>query len=220
MSRKFISQVLFLFLSSCTTIGFHNPAKRNALDFGPEKKLKFCIYYDPKISDTRIQSLIEALSKELKLYKIQVQVAIKKEYPRKYFFTEDSLNLLMNEELPRECDRIMALFPRNIFDFLLAIPFPEILGVVETYTRTRGLIYADYFTPNLLLGATPSRTFIHETYHLLGCDHALIMNECYERIQKAKNLNSNYPFFPSFGENEIIIFLNHEEVNNTLLYKN
>lgn len=218
MLKKFISKIVFLFLvSSCTTIGFHDSKKRNALDFGQEKQLRLCIYHDPEISKARIKNLIENLSEELKLYKIQVQVAIQKEYPRKHFFTEDSLNLLMIEKLPIECDRILALFSRNIFDFLLAIPFPEILGVVETYTRTRGIVYADYFTPNLLLGATPSRTFIHETYHLLGCDHALIMNECYHRIQLAKGLPSLNQFFPSFGTDEKIIFLSHEDVNKTLL---
>ncbi len=203
----------FIFLFSCTTIGFHDSKKRNSIDFGKTKKLRLCIYYDVKIPQTRIQSLIQELTQELNLYKIHITIGLKKEYNRKHFFTEDSLNSLLKEKLPFECDRIMALFPRNIFDFLLAIPLPEILGVVETYTRTRGLVYADYFTPNILLGATPAKTFIHETYHMLGCDHALIMNECYLRIQKAKQLNSRGEFFPSFGENEEIIFLSHEEVN-------
>lgn len=204
-------------LTSCTTIGFHNSEKLKSMDFGNQRDLKLCLYHDPEISHERIQSLVSDLSEELKIYKIGLKVTQKKIYNRKYFFTEDSLNLLLKEILLKDCDRILALFPRNFWDFLLAIPFPEILGVVETYTRTRGIVYADYFTPNLLVGATPNKTFVHETYHLLGCDHALWMDECYDRIQYAKKIPGYEEFFPSFGTETTIIYTSREEVNRALI---
>lgn len=218
--KKFLFYLTFiLFFLSCTTVGFHNKSKLQTLDFGEEKELKLCLYYDPEISKSRLANLISNLSKELELYKIKLTVTQKKEYKRKYFFTEDSLQLLLQEKLPKNCDRILALFPRTIWDFLLAIPFPEILGVVETYTRTRGLVYADYFTPNILFGATPTRILVHESYHLLGCDHALWMDECYLRIQYAKQLYNNSQFFPSFGLDTFTIFKTQEEVDIFLLKK-
>lgn len=216
---RFSTYLLVLLFTSCTTIGFHNYSQLQSLDFGEEKELRFCLYQDPKITNEQIDKLVYSLSQELKLYKIKLKITQKKEYRRKYFFTEDSLNALLQENLPIECDRILALFPRNIWDFLLAIPLPEILGVVETYTRTRGLVYADYFTPNLLLGATPQRIFIHESYHLLGCDHALWMDECYSRILYAKQIQSNSTFFPSFGTDTSIVYKSHEDVNMVLFNK-
>jgi hypothetical protein len=219
--RKNFTRVLsfllvFLFLSGCTTIGFSNPPLRDSLNFGEAQELKFCVYYDPKISQARIESLIAQLKNELLLYKITLLVKHKQEYPRPNFFSVDSLYQLMQEPLPESCDRIMAFFPRNIVDFLLAFPLPEILGVVETQTRTRGLVYADYLTPNLIFGSTPSRVLIHETYHLLGCDHSIVMNECYERILSSKKSNTNGGFFPSLKQDTKSFFLERREVNDLI----
>jgi len=226
----FAFQISFT-ISSCTTIGLSNPILRSQLDFGDTKELKLCVLYDPDIPNSWVLNLLENLEQELKLYKIQLKPKLLKEYKRPAFFSTDILEtIIQKEKVPLGCDRIMAFFKRNFLDFFLALFTPEIQGAVETSTRTRGFIYADYLSPNIIFGFTPSSTLIHETYHFLGCDHHLIMNECYYKILYSKKHYSGN-FFPSFKPNNLkfsknikdelhqeILYLSVEEVNNLNYY--
>lgn len=201
-----IITVIFIILTNCTTIGFHNPSELNKIDFLGSTNYRICIIHEPGISEFRIQNLMNSLQGELKLYKLNLEWNIIGKVERPGFYTVDIFNYLNQVPLGENCDRMLLLLKRNLGDFLFHIFLPEIMGLVESNTRTRGFIYADYLTINILSGSTPSKVLIHENYHFLGCDHDLIMNECYKKIYILKNenqKNSNSKMFPTFIGNKI-----------------
>ena len=191
-----------VFIINCTTIGFHNYNKLNSYDFSKIIKYRLCFYKEESVSLNRIQSLSENLTSELKLYNIDLETKVIGQAKRPGFNTQNIYEFIIKIPIPDECDRVMVLLERNIFDFVLHIFLPEIMGLVEGSTRTRGFIFADYLSINSLTGSSPSRILIHENYHFLGCNHSIIMNECYNKIYQHKesaieNYKNNILFFPS-----------------------
>ncbi|MDX1959412.1 MAG: hypothetical protein SFU98_12615 [Leptospiraceae bacterium] len=197
---KFLLQVFILCLLNCTTIGFHNNSSYSKLNFGAELDYTICILQDSGISDSRVESIVSDLKEELKLYNINLKVGWQRPWVRPSFWTGGIIRDVEMIKLEKPCDRIMAFVSRSIFDFILAIPLPEILGAVETNTHTRGMIYADYLTPNIILLGTPSRVLIHENYHFLGCDHDFEMTNCYDSILLLKKSSKiEKTFFHTFS---------------------
>jgi len=202
--------ILPIFIINCTTIGFHNFDKLNSYDFSKNVNYKLCFYKEKSVSPERIQYISENLSYELRLYNINLETKVLGEVKRPGFKTRNIYEFIIKIPIPDECDRVMLLLERNIFDFVIHIFLPEIMGLVEGSTRTRGFIFADYLSINSLTGGTPSRILIHENYHFLGCDHSIIMDDCYKQIFKHKesaieNYNNNISFFPSLDyKNKLI----------------
>jgi hypothetical protein len=92
---------------------------------------------------------------------------------------------------------------RSFKDFLWGIVMPEIHGAVEDVSMTKGFAVAEIGSFNQMLSlGSATRIAIHETYHLLGCDHGLTANPCYEKIalikeMARKNRLAGRDFFPS-----------------------
>ena len=91
---------------------------------------------------------------------------------------------------------------RDRGDLLISRLAFEELGSVDTVTHTRGYIFADVESWNQKV-TPPTEAVVHETYHLLGCDHEYTMTPCYERIAQLKaaarlNRESGYDFFPTY----------------------
>jgi hypothetical protein len=209
--------LILIYMSNCTTIGFHNYKKLNSYDFSKNVTYKLCFYKDESISEERVQVLSENLSTELLLYNISLETNVIGTIKRPGFNTEQIYNYIIKIPIPKECDRVMVLLERNIFDFIVHIFLPEIMGLVEGTTRTRGFIFADYLSINIITGGTPSKILIHENYHFLGCDHNIIMNDCYLKIFQHKesaieNFNNNNLFFPSLDHKNKFI-TNREFIN-------
>ena len=204
---------LFLFIYTtmihCTTIGIPNPISKNSYDFSETVVYRLCILQDEDVSDSRVNFMVNRLTEELKDYNIKLEIPFKNKWTRNYFFTHDILyNDVVHRPLPNQCDRLVAFASRGFGDFLFSF-FGEVMGVVETVTRTKGVVYADYFTFNVLIGATPSSVLIHENYHFLGCNHSIIMNSCYESVfnhkKEALKNKKEYDFFPSLGFDQKMI---------------
>ena len=212
--------IIPFFIINCTTIGFHNYDKLNSYDFSKNINYRLCFYKEKSVSIERIQSLSENLSSELKLYNINLETKVLGEVLRPGFKTRNIYEFIIKIPIPDECDRVMVLFERNIFDFVVHIFLPEIMGLVEGSTRTRGYIFADYLSINSLTGGTPSRILIHENYHFLGCDHNIIMNDCYNKIFQLKesaieSYKNNILFFPTLDyKNKLIT--NREIINYSI----
>jgi hypothetical protein len=91
-------------------------------------------------------------------------------------------------------------------DFIWGLILPEMVGAVDTVTRTKGYVAAEYGSLNQLLFSSPSDTAVHEVYHMLGCDHAASMDSCYEKIHDIKtaamkNRLRGKNFFPGINSN-------------------
>ena len=96
------------------------------------------------------------------------------------------------------------------------------MGVVEGETRTRGYIFADYLSVNILFGGTPSNILIHENYHFLGCNHRIVMNDCYKsihehRLEALYNIRKEIDFFPS--QRQSVFFIRDREKVNQIIKK-
>ncbi len=217
--RRNIAFASFIFFQiiNCTTIGFHNKEELKNYQFSNEISYKFCILKEKSISESRIKSLIKDLSNELKIYNIQLDARVLSNYNRPAFTTKNIYHAISSLSLPENCDRLMVLLERNLLDFLIHIILPEVMGLVEGDTRTRGFIYTDYLSINILVGGTPSNILIHENYHFLGCNHHIIMDDCYKSIEEHRrvaiyNYKSQNNFFPSLWQNSNFI-LDREQVN-------
>jgi hypothetical protein len=199
---QFLLSLIIFF--NCSTIGIPNPIEKSKINFLDKVPYKLCILKDKDIPDQRVDSMMYHLKKDLMDYNIDLIVQSVIPWERKHFFTVDILfEDVVNQPFPKDCDRLVAFVSRNILDLTFSF-FGEILGLVETKTRTRGLVYADYLTFNLIIGATPSSVLIHENYHFLGCNHHIIMNNCYATILNHKKQylkNKDKSFFPSTNEN-------------------
>jgi len=219
--RNFL--IISIFFINCTTIGFHNHNKLNSYDFSKNINYRLCFYQEKSVSPERVRALSESLSSELMLYNINLETKILGEVARPGFKTQNIYEFIIKIPIPDDCDRVMVLLERNIFDFVIHIFLPEIMGLVEGSTRTRGFIFADYLSINSLTGGTPKRILIHENYHFLGCDHSIIMDDCYNQIFLHKelaieNYKNNNLFFPSLDyKNKFII--NREIINYSLKNK-
>lgn len=176
-------------ITGCTTIGLPNHLKAEKMDFGEHATMRMCVLKERNISQERVDNIIQALRKEFAQYNIGIDVPWVRTWDRPGFTYEPILSDIIQTPLQPPCDRIFAFVNRNIGDFLWGLIMPEILGSVEGQTHTKGFSVAEMGSLNQLLGiATPESNAIHETYHLLGCGHNLIMNKCYDRIKELKRI--------------------------------
>ncbi len=118
-------------------------------------------------------------------------------------------------DLEAPCDRAMILLKRTPTDLVWGLFLPTVFGAVDSRTGTRGYAFADlYLAENMLFFRGDEATLIHEGYHLLGCGHGLLMDECYRRIARLKRASgeSQADFFPAMTEGGRILN-SREEVN-------
>ncbi len=203
----------------CTTIGVPDAAKRGEIDFGSPATMRVCLLKDREISQERTDEIKAALQEELRLYGIEVTYPWLAPWDRPGFWSSTQLVGVMNMPLVPPCDRIFGLAGRHTGDFFWGIIMPEVLGVVEGQTFTRGFAVVELGSLNQLLSfADPESTAVHEGYHLLGCGHGLTMDDCYEQIKMMKIIAAQErergnEFFPTIS-NEGYILRTREEVDS------
>jgi hypothetical protein len=195
-----------LLLSGCTSIGRHNRTAYDKIDFGAQEDLRICIYCEDQVSEERIEEIVSALRSEFQDYQINVKIPWIRSAESRAFFGEDILRHTVALPLESPCDRVLLLTNRDLGDFMWGMLLPEMVGAVDTVTRTKGYVAAEYGSLNQLLFASPSDTAVHEVYHMLGCDHGVFMDSCYEKIyyiKKAatKNRLRGKNFFPGINSN-------------------
>jgi hypothetical protein len=210
---KTISQTLTLcfLLIGCTTVGIPNKAAIENINFGPPEKLRICIYKDVTISDKQADEIIAALQTEFSQFGIEIEVPWIKPWKRPAFSGDEILNNFVSCPLESPCDRLLALVGRNFGDFLWGLVMPEVHGAVEDVSMTKGFSVAEFGSLNQVVSmGSAARIAIHETYHLLGCDHGLDPKPCYEKIAQIKKFArksrlAGHDFFPSVPLNHGVL---------------
>jgi len=204
--------IIFCFtLYGCTTIGVPNEEALKNIDFGPPEKLRLCIYKDVTISDKQAEEIIAALQIEFSHFGLEIEVPWIRAWKRPGFTGDEILNNFASCPLESPCDRLLALVGRNISDFLWGIIMPEVHGAVEDVSMTKGFAVAEIGSFNQILSMnSAARLAIHETYHLLGCDHDFDAKPCYEKIALIKKIArksrlAGHDFFPSVGQDQRVL---------------
>ena len=205
-----------LLLGGCTTIGAHDEAALKNTDFGPPESLRICVLLDtPEISQAEGAKLMQAVQTEFALYGITVTVPWYHAWQRPGFGRMKIITDLAARKLPPPCDRVMALVGQNAGDVLVGL-FVTTEGSVDTVTHTRGYVVSEFSSINQVF-MPPEAAMVHESYHLLGCDHDVTMTACYARIQRLKaaarvNRAAGNDFFPTYTVRGQLI-MNRDEVD-------
>ena len=207
---------LCFLVMGCTTVGIPNKAAIETIDFGPPEKLRLCIYKDVTISDEQAKEIILALQTEFSHFGIEIETPWVKPWKRPAFAGNEILNNFVSCPLESPCDRLLALVGRNFGDFLWGLIMPEVHGAVENVSMTKGFTVAEIGSFNQVLSmGSAARIAIHETYHLLGCDHGLDPKPCYEKIAQIKKIArkrrlAGHDFFPSVTLNHRVLETRHD----------
>jgi hypothetical protein len=234
--------VCLLGTSGCffTSIGMSDPTARAKTDFGPPETLRVCALLDDGITQQDARETLQDYwnQNEASEYDLSVKLVSYSTLPRsldKFFYWQIADEVAMRQ-IPKGCDRMMYFVNRNALDALWSVPelygAPEVLGEVDNYTMTRGFVVDRIASLNqLLMGLwlSPSKVARHETYHMLGCQHSLEMDQCYKRIAEAKWIENRLSsagcyeksgigsFFPAFShEGEGPLLLTRAQANSVL----
>lgn len=203
MKTSWLSLILCFIILSCTMVGIPDKEAIENIDFGPPEKLRICIYKDVNVSKQQADAIIATLQQEFSQFGLEIEVPWVKPWKRPAFAADEILNDFACCPLESPCDRLLALVGRNFTDFLWGIVMPEINGAVEVVSMTKGFVVAEIGSFNQLVSMnSAARIAIHETYHLLGCDHSFDAKPCYKKIKALKmvakrNRLAGRDFFPS-----------------------
>ena len=215
----------FMFFG-CTTVGIQDKATMENINFGPPEKLRICIYKDVTISDKQTERIIAALQTEFSQFGLEIEVPWVKPWKRPAFTGDEILNNFVSCPLESPCDRLLALVGRNFGDFLWGLIMPELHGAVEVVSMTKGFIVAEIGSFNQIVSmSSAARIAIHETYHLLGCDHGLNAKPCYEKIALIKKITrkrrlAGHDFFPSVTLNYRVLKTRNDVENKLGSFQN
>jgi hypothetical protein len=180
-----------------TSVGMARPEVRAETDFGPPETLRVCALLDDGITQRDAQETLQDYwnQNEASKYDLSVKLVSYSSLPRpaSEFFHWQIARRVVAQRIPPQCDRTMYFVNRNVLDTLWSIPeaygAPEVLGEVDDHTMTRGYVVDRIASLNQVLLSpwfSPAKVARHETYHMLGCGHALVMSECYKHIAEAK----------------------------------
>ncbi|WP_216964020.1 hypothetical protein [Lysobacter sp. MMG2] len=191
--------MLALWMAGCTSVGMHT-RERFAHDYGPPMQLRVCVLHTDDVTPQRIDTLIAAVNKEFRSYGIDVVVPWARPWQRAGFTHERLFDDIVRREVEAPCDRLVAFVDRNAGDALWGLVMPEVLGMVDDPTHTRGYVVATRVSLNQVF-TSPAKATVHEFYHLLGCPHAESMDACYTRIVALKNARlADADFVPGIDE--------------------
>jgi hypothetical protein len=192
---------LVLVATGCTTVAVLHEQEPS----GPSVALRVCVLKDSDISCEQAGRIIADLTREMARSGIVLSVPWVSEWQRPGFFEKDIVYDVAAKSLEAPCDRILALVGRTAQDFAWGLLLPEVIGSVETVTRTKGFVVAEFGSFNQLLSfKSPSDAAAHELYHMLGCDHDDPAAVCAAKIgaikQSARTNRANgIDFFPGIG---------------------
>jgi hypothetical protein len=201
-------------LTACTTVGVHAPEDLARTDFGPTEVLRICVLADKTITDQDASRLIGEIDKEFDKFGLDVQVPWIKRWKRPAFGYQGIFLDVAMRPLEPPCDRLFALVGRDFGDFLTGLLGVEMLGAVDVPTHTRGFAVAECASINQIF-VTPASVCVHEAFHLLGCEHATNLSECYQRISQLKretraNRDRGSDFFPGVSARGTVITTRQE----------
>ncbi|HVB80433.1 MAG TPA: hypothetical protein VNE82_10890 [Candidatus Binataceae bacterium] len=223
-----------------TSIGMDRPEVRAQTDFGPPETLRVCALLDDGISQRDAQETLQDYwnQNEASKYNLSVKLVSYTSLPRPMseFFHWQIASKVAMRRIPSGCDRTMYFVNRNVLDTLWSVPeaygAPEVLGEVDDYTMTRGYVIDRIASLNQVLLSpwfSPAKVARHETYHMLGCAHGLLMDQCYKHIAEAKWIENRLrgagcyekskleTFFPAFSHaGEGPILLTHAQGDSVL----
>ena len=199
----------------CTpTIGTPNPELLGQLTadgaFREAQSVRICGLHEAGISADTVRRLIDAAWNDqlAGTFGLRIQLASLQPWQRE---GSDITTVLFNVQaipVAAECDRVFA-FLEHAIDFRDG----ELAGAVSL---SHGVVLAS--SESLARSSlTPVEAVRHELYHLVGCGHAWVMDECYRRIALAKQRRKSADaFFP------VLLYLETEDIqrncgNNPLI---
>jgi len=198
------------------------PEVRAQTDFGPPETLRVCALLDDGISQREAQATLADYwnQDQASKYNLSVKMVSYSSLPRSIdqFFHWQIGHQVAMRQIPPGCDRMMYFVNRNVLDVAWSVPelygAPEVLGEVDDYTMTRGYVVDRIASLNQVLMSpwfSPSKVARHETFHMIGCGHDMVMDQCYKHIAEAKWVENRLrdagcyeksgveEFFPSFS---------------------
>ncbi|TAN38820.1 MAG: hypothetical protein EPN25_12860 [Nitrospirae bacterium] len=205
-----------IILSGCSTLGLPQQDKLKQIDFGAPETIRFCILKDDRVAQAKVDELIEAIRLELSQYALNMDIPWVRPWKRPGFWIKDIHADLAARPLEEPCDRLLAFAGTSAGDFILGA---QTYGSVETTSRTKGFVFAEWYSlVELLSFYSPQSVAVHESYHLLGCKHGVTMEACYDQLKRikaitAKQRKAGNDFFPGIGEDDQLL-LSRDEVNN------
>lgn len=199
-------------LFHCTTVGFHRPSVRDSIDYGPGRTLRICVFKDTKLSSLQLERIMQQWRAELLPYGIELALERVLPYERTNFSCIGMGNELGRLDLEPPCDRVLIMLKRTPVDFAWSLFLPTVFGAVDSGTGTRGYAFGDlYWLENILFFRADASVLLHEGYHLFGCGHALVLDDCYREIARLKkSWREGADFFPALSDNRTIFFTRDE----------
>ncbi len=210
--------LVFAVLPGCTSVGVHDKAAWQRLDFGAADSVALCLYLDEGIDEERARGLVEdAWRDDAPLYRLEMKITGVTLWRRPAFTMDGIIDALRHEPLTPGCDRILALIGRHFGDVVWGFLLPEYLGAVNDETMTHGYAIAETASLNQLVDS-PRSVVRHELYHLLGCDEHFKMARCYEQIATLKRWKHDHrsDFFPAWDSINERMLVTREAVNARL----
>ena len=170
---------------ACTTVGSHDLKAQRAIDYGTPTTVRVCVLREASIPVARVEALISSLQEEMTPYGVRVELARVEVAPRGGFTVWGIMGALQSTELPAGCDFLLQLVGRHMGDSAwMLLPLPEVLGAVDAIGGQRLYVVAGYNPLSLNQRVSPPAEILkHEFYHLLGCEHAMDMGECYSLME-------------------------------------
>lgn len=191
-------------ITGCASMGQHDPVALASIDFGPEDSLSICVLVDDEnTTHTQVDQLFAAVNQEFASYKLSVTVPWYKTWDRPGGHDHWIIEKLAEMKLPAPCDRMMAIVGNTRAIETRSQGGMMVLGSVDTVTHSRGFVVWDVDGMTQLL-ASPEAVMVHETYHMVGCEHDMPMKICYDRINRLKsaarqNRANGRQFFPTYS---------------------
>ena len=215
MNPGIFALILLMVLGTgCTSIGM-DTNKRDTVDYGAPQELRVCLLKTDEVPDERAAELITAVNEEFAPFGITVTVPWLRPWERPGFTVYEIFPALLARELEEPCDRLVGLIDYHAGDFVWSLFLPQVLGAVDTETRTHGYVFATFGSLNQI-GAGPKSAMVHEFYHLIGCPHAATKTKCYEQIAAMKTSRPpGSDLFPAM-DNEGKYLHTRAEVNEVL----
>src|SRR5690349_11878959 len=223
-----------------TSVGMDRPEVRAQTDFGPSSTLRVCALLDDGITQRDAQETLADYwnENEASKYNLSVKMVSYSSLPRtidQFFHWQIGRQVVMRQ-IPPGCDRMMYFVNRNVLDVAWSVPeaygAPEVLGEVDDYTMTRGYVVDRIASLNQVLMSpwfSPSKVARHEAFHMVGCGHDLVMDQCYKHIAEAKWIEDRLrgagcyektgteEFFPAFSHaGDGPILLTRPQANNVI----
>ncbi len=189
-------------VGGCTTVGMHDSASLQGIDFGPRQPFRLCLLRDEGVTAAQTDRVIAAIGTELDRYGLDVHVAWTRAWHPASSSSPQLMNELVSHPIESPCDRLLALVARRSGEQLWGA-LAEGFGSVETNTSTHGYVFVPV-PADTNIGRDPAAVAVHETYHLLGCRHDATLAPCYRRIAEMKaaaqaNRRDGREFFPGYS---------------------